>query len=446
MRRRRTRGFRLSGLLVLLCLVVAACSSPTGGESGTNAPPAGMPNRGNPGVSATEIRFSLLATRSNNPIGTCILDCFGDGVEAYFAFRNSEGGVHGRRLVVAEQIDDELGRNREGALQIISGNNTFATFGAAQLPLGWAELARAGVPQYVWAIQPAAMVNQKSIFGNAAPVCLDCTSRTYPYVAGLAKATKIAALGYGVSDVSKECTSTITRTIDRYHGDTGQEIVYKNDGLGFGLPNGIGPEVSEMGRAGTQMIITCLDLNGMRILAQELERQGMRDVVLYHPNTYDQDFVAAAGDLFEGDYVGVSFRPFEADPVGTGLADYFRWMEETGAGITEAAMAGWINADLAYQGILAAGPNFTRASVVEATNRLTDYSADGLVNPIDWSRQHEYPTEEDPATHGYKEECQALVQVKGGKFEVVGGTSAEPFVCWSNENRDWSEPRPTAIT
>ena len=32
----------------------------------------------------------------------------------------------------------------------------------------------------------------------------------------------------------------------------------------------------------------------------------MDDVVLYHPNTYNQDFVAAAGDLFEGDYVGVA--------------------------------------------------------------------------------------------------------------------------------------------
>lgn len=439
MRQRRARGFRLSGLLVALCLVAAACTNSGGDDEKTAPPPSSTGGRS--GVSATEIKFSVLATKTNNPTGACILDCFVDGISAYFAYRNSEGGVHGRKLVLDEPIDDELGKNREGALRIITAGNTFATFGAAQLPTGWAELAKVGIPQYVWAIQPGAMVNQKAIFGNAAPICLECTTRTYPLVAGLAKATKVAALGYGVSDVSKKCTSTIVDTINFYQSETGQEIVYKNDGLAFGLPNGVGPEVSEMKQNGTQIIMTCMDLNGMKTLAQELERQGMQDVILYHSNTYDQKFVEEAGDLFEGDYIGVSFRPFEADPGTTGLADYFRWMEETGSEITEAAMAGWIDADLAYQGIVAAGPDFTRASVIDATNKMTEYSADGLISPIDWSRQHQFPTQQDPTTHGYKFECQALVKVRNGKFEVVGGTKQDPFACWSNENRNWSQPR-----
>ena len=36
-----------------------------------------------------------MGTNSNNPLGTCVLDCFSDGVEAYFAFRNSQGGIFG---------------------------------------------------------------------------------------------------------------------------------------------------------------------------------------------------------------------------------------------------------------------------------------------------------------------------------------------------------------
>ena len=35
----------------------------------------------------------------------------------------------------------------------------------------------------------------------------------------------------------------------------------------------------------------------------ELERQGMTDVVLYHPNTYNHTFVEEADPLFEGDFV-----------------------------------------------------------------------------------------------------------------------------------------------
>ncbi|ABW12852.1 hypothetical protein Franean1_3450 [Parafrankia sp. EAN1pec] len=61
------------------------------------------------------------------------------------------------------------------------------------------------------------------------------------------------------------------------------------------------------------------------------------------------------------------------------------------------------------------GPSFTRASVIAATNKFTDHSADGLVNPTDWSRQHEAPAQD------------------------------KPFVCWSNANRDWSEPKPTSF-
>ena len=183
-------------------------------------------------------------------------------------------------------------------------------------------------------------------------------------------------------------------------------MVYVNDDLAFGLPNGIGPEVTAMRDARRRLRRGCLDLNGMKTLAQELERQGMGDVPMLHLNTYDQAFVAEAGDLFEGDFVGVAFRPFEAD---AGDSDWRTrtWMEETGAELTELAMVGWINADLAYQGILAAGPDFDRASVIEATNGMTEYTAGGLIPPIDWSRQHEPPTEDDLVTHAGALECAA---------------------------------------
>ena len=81
----------------------------------------------------------------------------------------------------------------------------------------------------------------------------------------------------------------------------------------------------------------------MKTIAQELQRQGMGDVTMYHPNTYDQDFVKEAGDLFEGDYVGVGFRPFEAAP-SKGVDTFREWMEETDAEINELAMTGWIAA------------------------------------------------------------------------------------------------------
>jgi hypothetical protein len=109
-----------------------------------------------------------------------------------------------------------------------------------------------------------------------------------PFVAAEAGATKAASLGYGVSENSKVCTSTIAEAFDRYEQQSGVDMVYSNADLQYGLPNGIGPQVSAMKAEGVDFISTCIDLNGMKTLAQELQRQGMDDVVLYHPNSYDR--------------------------------------------------------------------------------------------------------------------------------------------------------------
>ena len=70
------------------------------------------------------------------------------------------------------------------------------------------------------------------------------------------------------------------REVQRGHG---QEVGYINDEMAFGLPNGVGPEVTAMREAGVDFIYGCLDLNGMKTVAQELERQGMGDVHMLPP-------------------------------------------------------------------------------------------------------------------------------------------------------------------
>jgi hypothetical protein len=134
------------------------------------------------------------------------------------------------------------------------------------------------------------------------------------------------------------------------------------------------------------------------------------------------------------------FRPFESNVEGTALGKYREWMERAGSEIAELSMYGWINADTAYRGLEAAGPNFDRAKVIAATNEIEDYTADGLIPPLDFGRQHLPPTEDDPGTHGDDPECTALVQVVNGTFKVVGGTKDEPFLCWPGGTREWSEP------
>lgn len=452
MTRRRTR---LLAALLAACLIAVGCSNSEGnGAPSTTAGSGGSGSAGGeatrdefvarpgvPGVTDEEISYAVIGTKTGNPLGTCILDCYLEGIEAYFAYRNSEGGIYGRDLVVGDVLDDELSQNQQKSLDVISSEDAFGVFSATLLPAGWGDLEAAGVPTYTWGIHAADSANRVHNFPSLAVRCAHCPRPTVPYVAAQSGATKAASIGYGVSENSKVCTETAAEAFEQYEDQSGVEVVYTNSDLQYGLPNGIGAQVSAMKAEGVDFISTCIDLNGMKTLAQELERQGMGDVVLFHPNSYDQTFIAESGDLFEGDVVTVQFRPLEASAEGNALAEFQKWMKKQDSTPTELAMVGWINASLAYAGLLAAGPEFDRESVTAATNAIEDWTADGLLTPIDWTVAHEPYTPDDPQPDP---ECASLVRVKDGEF--VPYTSAEePWFCWDDESKKTFEPAPTSF-
>jgi hypothetical protein len=443
----------------MLALVATACgnstgdSSPdtTGGSGGTAPSDGGEAERdtfvslsGVPGVTDDEISFAAIGTRSNNLLGTCILDCYIDGIEAYFAFRNSEGGIYGRDLVLSQDLDDALSLNQAKSLEVTSSDDVFGAFQATLLATGWGDLDSAGVPTYTWGINSTEAANRPHIFPSIAIRCADCTGRAVPYAVQQAGATKVASLGYGTTENSKACTNAVADSIDLYSDDIGAELVYVNDELAYGLGGGVGPLVTKLKQAGVDFVSTCIDLNGMKTLAQELQRQGMDDVILYHPNTYNQAFVAEAGDLFEGDFISVQFLPFEADTEGTAMPDFLEWIDETGGEPSELAMVGWINATLAYDGLLAAGPEFDRDKVTAATNAMTAFTADGLIEPIDWTTAHQPFTQATREAEDGGSECTSLVRVEGGELVTVAPPET-PWQCWPADDLAWSEPEPTSF-
>jgi branched-chain amino acid transport system substrate-binding protein len=366
-------------------------------------------------------------------------DCLDAGVKAYFDWRNSEGGVHGRKLVLAVQLDDQLGQNQQQALLIVSQNDVFGAFSAALLASGWKDIGQAGIPLYTDGINFNERNGEPGMYGNLPVLCVSCVSPYSPHAAIVANAKKIATLGYGIAQASKDCVTSNVASVEKFAGKTGQSIVYKNDAIDYGMANGIAPEVTAMKNAGVEMVVSCIDLSGVKTLEQEMERQGIGKVPVFQTNGYDAEFMKSVGDLFEGDIVGVSFRPFEANGGKSQLEKYREWMGKSGQGLTEESMRGWIVADLAYQGILAAGPGFTRESVIAATNKMTAFTAGGLTGPTDWSRQHEPWTDQDPVTHGYAKVCLSYVRVKNQQFELIGDKD-KPFSCWDPNLSQWTEP------
>jgi ABC-type branched-subunit amino acid transport system substrate-binding protein len=440
----------LLGSVLALTLLAAACGNSgndtsskttTTEKTATTTGGSSTPITGVPGVTADEIRFSSFGTISQNPLGTCVLECFDQGVKAYFEYRNSKGGVDGRKLVLSKELDDQLSKNKDAALEITSANDTFASFSAAQISDGWSTIAAAGMPLYVWNINPADAAHD-GIYGSPQnTICLSCPRQINGEIVKIEKAKKIGILGYGVSDNSKLAAQATRDAIEKYSSDIGgAKVVYFNDGIPFGVPNGLGPEVTAMKTAGVDLVFGTLDLNAMKTLAQEMSRQGMGNVHMVHANTYDQKFVQEGADLFEGDIVTLNARPFEAPTNESDLQLFKDWMKKTGHDPVELALYGWISARTAYDGIVAAGADFDRAKVISASNaKLNDYTAGGLIPPQDYGK-HALATADNLAQTYPKLSCTALLRVKSGKFVLIGNPD-KPFYCWPGDSLDWSAPQ-----
>jgi hypothetical protein len=118
-------------------------------------------------------------------------------------------------------------------------------------------------------------------------------------------------------------------------------------------------------------------------------------------------------------------------------------MNKQGSEPSELAMIGWINASLAFDGLLAAGPDFDRAKVTAATNAMTDFSAGGLIEPIDWTVAHTPYTQATRSVDTGKE-CTALVRVEKESFATVAPKS-RPWLCWPQADTSWAEPVATSF-
>ena len=271
------------------------------------------PISGVPGVTDEAIQYAVLGTGPSNPAGYCLLECYLGGVQAYFDYRNSLGGVHGRQLEISHEVDDELGNTEVKLLELIGSDDVFGTFFAPLIPSGHEDANAARMPIYTLVQGGPEGAGFDNVYLPAI-FCADCLRKSVVHQAELLGATKVASLGLGVSQASKDCVAATQKAFDQWGPDVGIEFVYANDTLPFGLTNGLAPEVTAMNEAGVDFITLCIDQNGALTLEQELDRQGMADIPVLLPQGYgDTEFVEANAELLEGDVLSLS--PARSKPI-----------------------------------------------------------------------------------------------------------------------------------
>ncbi len=421
---RRRVALAAAAVLAAVALVPAcgnSSSNSSGGGSSTTAGGAAKPSA-EPGVTDTEIRVGGVASVTN-PLGGKYDQAF-DGVKAYFDKVNSEGGVNGRQLKLVSERDDKVASNKDEVRGLLEQDNVFAVLPVATLLFtGADELVAAGVPTFGWTINPewqgSADNPKANLFGQAGSyLCLGCEQPAVPYIAKEAGKSKVGLLGYAVPQ-SSQCVDGYDKSFTKYGDEAGASVVFKDSSLSYGTTD-FSVQVAKMKDAGVDMVVTCIDTNGVVGLAKELKKQDVK-AIQYLPNAYDQELLDEYGDLFEGSYLYTSFLPLESDEPSQGMKDYRKWIEKAGGEVGENSLVGWLNAALFVEGLRKAGPDFTRQKVIDAINSETDWTADGLLSGVDWTESH---------TQRTNISCSATLKVVDSKFQPVEGPGGTPFVCF----------------
>jgi branched-chain amino acid transport system substrate-binding protein len=419
MSRSRAPVGRWVSILAVISLVGAIGVSAAGAQQN---PPVNQP-----GVTDSEIRVGGVATVTGDPTGNSLGTSF-DGVNAYFDYINAskDKGVCGRKLVLSSKRDDSLANNRQ-EVQGLLDDNVFAVLPVAvDLFTGSDLLVREGIPTFGWLINgewgsedvdpgPPNLFGQNGSFLN-----LKSPGPSFYSDAWLAQKLnkkRVGLIAYSVPQ-SSGATDAVDATFQKV--PKAGKVVFKDTSLSFGAVD-YSVQVSKMKDEKVNLVIPSLDANGAYTLAREMKKQGLNATMIL-PNAYNQEGVAKNADVANGSYVFTLFTPFESKSKPHGLKLYEVWIKKSGGKTSENSIVGWLNADLFVRGLKAAGCDFTRQKVVDTINQMTDYNADGLIAPVDWTKAHQ----QAPS-------CYAWSKVENGKFKPVFGQPGKPFLCFPHD-------------
>jgi ABC-type branched-subunit amino acid transport system substrate-binding protein len=389
------------------------------------------------GVTSSAINVAVI-TAATNLLGGHYAE-YEDGIQDYFNYVNAPtsagglGGIYGRQLKIKSNRDDKMLNDQQTVIQSLAQDKAFATFIATPVFNGAPYLATSSprMPTFIWNINAEFATtpkqNHDNFFGTIGAICNACIGQAAPYLASATHAAKVAVLAYGVNAASKDCAEGFRKSFTKYPS---AKVVYFDDNLAFAQAD-LSAQVAAMKSAGVQLIFTCIDLNESLILGKELKAQGL-NAPQQLPNAYDEEFVKQNGQYLEGDYLDPQFVPKEKDATIPEEQLFQKWAQQSGKQIRELTYEGWIAANEFVTGLKIAGPNFSQEKVIDGLNQLTDFSANGMIVPIDWTFQHNDPTGPGGLSipkYSSKWDCATVLQVHNSAFVPVFDQPNKPWIC-----------------
>ncbi|MGO8873091.1 MAG: ABC transporter substrate-binding protein [Acidimicrobiales bacterium] len=412
-----------------VAVVAAGCSSgggsanPTTTTTGASSTTTGSaPPSSAPGVTATQINVGAISSRTGPLAG--YFDGIGPGMIAYFDMINAQGGVDGRKLVLAYNLDDggEPSQFTQLTHTLIDQDHAFAV-GVASAWFTPNYFVATNTPTYGYNVS-SNWQTAPNLF--AAGGSTQIYSSGFPSMAYFIKKTNsksAAFISYGpaISSSYDACNSYANGM-----KANGYNVSYVD--VGAQLGGSYASDVQRMQQAGSDLVVSCMQASDNVTLARDIQQYGLKIKQLWL-NGYDQSLLNQYQSVMQGVYLNnTGSVPFEAADTAkygnlyAGMQTYIAEMNKYEPTFTynEVSFQGWQSAALLAAGIKAAGTNLTQANVINATNQITNFTADGVSAPVNWKVSHTSDTL--PA-------CNAFIQVQGDKYVSVFGTGKQVFIC-----------------
>jgi branched-chain amino acid transport system substrate-binding protein len=408
MKFRGKRGVR--ALAVVATLSVASV--------GVLATGASAQSSGNaPGVSDKSVKVGFISSET----GVAAANFVGadKGCKARVDAENAKGGVNGRKIDLQE-IDDKSSANLTAAKDLVENQGVFTVVNDSPFAfLTYRYLVDSKVPMIGGGFDGSYYYDQGneytiSSLGDGTPVP-GITSDTVTNLMKKLGATKVAAIGYGVSPSSSE---TAKATVNYAAPAVGLQKGYLNTAVDFGTTD-VAPIVLGVKNSGSDAIYLPLDSSTNVAVIQGLQQNNVPMKATVSATGYGQALLdqPASKTLTEHDIFQTAYKPVELKDAATKKlqADLKKYGGYTGVpGFGE--YTGYVSCDLAIVGLKAAGKNPTRQGWVDGIRTTNGgiYDNAGLTcGSRNFSK----------ANFGkvVKDSCIYYVALKNGKWEVLFG-------------------------
>ena len=430
----------ITAVAVLSGLTLAACGSSgstSAGNTTTSAPsstPSSQSSAGNtasaPGITPTSVTVGQIADISEPVPG--LFKSAQVGVQAYFAYINSLGGVNGRKLII-DSRDSAFnpGKITSDAQDIAQhefafvGNYTLFDIGMKPA------IDSQHVPNVSVAIgndlgnDPNTFSPTPSTLNDAATGPLEWLKAHHPEV------VQHVGILYAAATASTKASYAVQAQVLQH---LGFNIVYAR---GFSQnETTFTSDVLAMKARGVKIFMgVAFPDNYAATISREFSEQNFHPIN-WQTAGYGSKFLPLAGGTAEGAYLPLTTALFLGEDAKAipAVATFQKWMNQIDStdSIALWGATSYAAAALFVEALKNAGKNPTRASLVAALDKITSFDAGGLIAPSN-------PAKNIPAN------CWLLAQVKSGKIVRVSPSPSSGFICnpagtlpingWTPENR-----------